>query len=57
MAHFKITVAYDGTAFVGWQRQPSGVSIQGLLEDALVLAWVGAQPARASGPLLTIPVK
>ena len=35
MAHFKITIAYDGTAFVGWQRQPDGVSVQGLLEDAL----------------------
>jgi tRNA pseudouridine38-40 synthase len=31
----KITLAYDGTAYVGWQRQASGVSIQGLLEDAL----------------------
>jgi tRNA pseudouridine38-40 synthase len=35
MAHFKITLAYDGTGFVGWQRQASGTSIQGLLEDAL----------------------
>jgi tRNA pseudouridine38-40 synthase len=35
MRHFKITVAYDGTEFVGWQRQASGTSIQGLLEDAL----------------------
>ena len=34
-AHFRITVAYDGTDFVGWQRQAAGVSIQGLLEDAL----------------------
>jgi tRNA pseudouridine38-40 synthase len=32
---FKITVAYDGTGYVGWQRQASGVSIQGLLEDAV----------------------
>jgi len=32
---FKITLAYDGTDFVGWQRQASGTSIQGLLEDAL----------------------
>jgi tRNA pseudouridine38-40 synthase len=32
---FKITIAYDGTGFVGWQRQASGTSIQGLLEDAL----------------------
>jgi tRNA pseudouridine38-40 synthase len=33
--HFKITLAYDGTPFVGWQRQAEGASIQGLLEDAL----------------------
>jgi tRNA pseudouridine38-40 synthase len=31
----KLTLAYDGTDFVGWQRQAEGVSIQGLLEDAL----------------------
>jgi tRNA pseudouridine38-40 synthase len=35
MATFRITLAYDGTDFVGWQRQAAGVSIQGLLEDAL----------------------
>jgi len=35
MPTFKITVAYDGTDYVGWQRQASGISIQGLLEDAL----------------------
>jgi tRNA pseudouridine38-40 synthase len=35
MPRFKITLAYDGTDFVGWQRQAAGVSIQGLLEDAL----------------------
>lgn len=31
----KLTISYDGTAFVGWQRQAEGVSIQGLLEGAL----------------------
>ena len=31
----KIIVAYDGTRYVGWQRQRNGVSIQALLEDAL----------------------
>jgi tRNA pseudouridine38-40 synthase len=36
MRNLKVTVQYDGTAFVGWQRQDTGVSIQGLLEDALV---------------------
>lgn len=35
MPHFKLTLSYDGTTFVGWQRQASGISIQGLLEDAL----------------------
>src|SRR5438132_11629646 len=32
---FKLTIAYDGTDYVGWQRQASGTSIQGLLEEAL----------------------
>ncbi len=35
MPTFKVTLAYDGTGFVGWQRQASGVSVQGLLEGAL----------------------
>jgi tRNA pseudouridine38-40 synthase len=32
---FKVTLAYDGGPFVGWQRQASGTSIQGLLETVL----------------------
>jgi tRNA pseudouridine38-40 synthase len=35
MPSFKLTLAYDGTGFVGWQRQAAGTSIQGLLEAAL----------------------
>ena len=35
MTTFKITLAYDGAGFVGWQRQASGMSIQKLIEDAL----------------------
>jgi tRNA pseudouridine38-40 synthase len=31
----KLTLEYDGTNYVGWQRQPEGVSIQALLEEAL----------------------
>lgn len=31
----KLTIAYDGTRFVGWQRQAAGESIQGLIEEAL----------------------
>lgn len=30
-----LTLAYDGTDYVGWQRQPRGVSIQSLVEAAL----------------------
>lgn len=36
MPSFKITIAYDGGPFVGWQRQAEGLSIQGLIEDALL---------------------
>ena len=35
MRTIKLTVAYDGTGYVGWQRQANGVSIQALLEDVL----------------------
>src|SRR6516165_10472922 len=35
MPTFSITLAYDGTDYVGWQRQATGVSIQSLVEDAL----------------------
>jgi len=35
MRTLKLTISYDGTRFVGWQRQAAGESIQGLLEDAL----------------------
>jgi tRNA pseudouridine38-40 synthase len=33
--NIKITLAYDGTRYVGWQRQAQGESIQGLIEAAL----------------------
>jgi tRNA pseudouridine38-40 synthase len=32
---FKLTVAYDGTAYSGWQRQPNAVTVQELLEKAV----------------------
>src|SRR5262252_1588635 len=35
MPSYKITLAYDGTDYVGWQRQAAGTSIQGLLEETL----------------------
>src|SRR5882762_1151493 len=35
MHRFKITLAYDGTGYVGWQRQANGLSIQAVIENAL----------------------
>ena len=35
MRNLKLTLAYDGTDYVGWQRQAAGRSIQGVLETAL----------------------
>jgi tRNA pseudouridine38-40 synthase len=35
MRTLKLTLAYDGTRFVGWQRQAEGDSVQGVLEEAL----------------------
>lgn len=32
---YKLIVAYDGSNYVGWQIQPNGISIQGLLEQSL----------------------
>jgi len=45
--NLKLTLAYDGTPFVGWQRQAAGESIQGLLEDAL--ARLEGAPVTAHG--------
>jgi tRNA pseudouridine38-40 synthase len=33
--NLKLILQYDGTNYVGWQRQGSGTSIQGLVEEAL----------------------
>ncbi len=33
--NIKVTVAYDGTDFSGWQVQKSGRTVQGVIEDAL----------------------
>ena len=32
---FKLTLEYDGRAFLGWQRVIHGASVQGALEDAV----------------------
>jgi tRNA pseudouridine38-40 synthase len=35
MRNLRLTLAYDGFDLVGWQRQATGVSVQGLIESAL----------------------
>jgi tRNA pseudouridine38-40 synthase len=35
MRTIRLLLQYDGTEFVGWQRQETGRSVQGVIEDAL----------------------
>ena len=48
MPRYKLTVEYDGTGFVGWQRQANGVAVQQVLEEALA-ALNGGEPVEAYG--------
>ncbi len=43
----KLTLGYDGTEFCGWQVQPNGQSVQGVLEDAIFK--VTGEKVRATG--------
>ena len=33
--NIRLTIAYDGTAYVGWQIQPNGVSVQAVVQKAI----------------------
>ena len=46
MSRVLLRVAYDGTAYAGWQRQASGRSVQACLEEAL--------EALAGGPVAVV---
>ncbi len=35
VTRFKLTIEYDGSGFVGWQRQAEGMTIQQALEEAI----------------------
>lgn len=35
MRNIKLTIEYDGTNYVGWQRQENGKSVQGQIEKAI----------------------
>ena len=47
MRRIKITLAYDGTAFHGWQVQPGLPTIQGALEE--ILSEMEGQPVHVAG--------
>jgi len=35
MRNIRLIVAYDGTDYFGWQRQPNAATIQGCIESAI----------------------
>ena len=47
MPRYRITLEYHGAAFVGWQRQRDGLSVQGAVEAAL--ARLAPEAPRAQG--------
>jgi tRNA pseudouridine38-40 synthase len=47
MRRLRLTIAYDGGSFVGWQRQAAGTSIQGLLEA--ILSDIDGRPVEVAG--------
>jgi tRNA pseudouridine38-40 synthase len=46
---FKLVVAYDGTAFHGWQAQPGLRTVQGMLQDALTRTLGGPVAVHGAG--------
>jgi tRNA pseudouridine38-40 synthase len=49
VTRFKLTLEYDGSAFVGWQRQDNGMSVQQALEEAVFRTCAEAVTAHAAG--------
>lgn len=49
MPRYKLTLEYNGTGLVGWQRQTTGPSVQQFLEEALVKLTGGRTEIAAAG--------
>jgi tRNA pseudouridine38-40 synthase len=49
MPRYRLTLEYDGTPFVGWQVQASGVSVQGRLAEAILKFSGEAVDVRGAG--------
>lgn len=47
MRTFKLTLAYDGTAYAGWQRQTNALSVQQVVEEAFAPLVDGIAPTVA----------
>jgi len=49
MTTYRLTIAYDGSLFKGWQRHPGQPTVQGALEDALLELTGVRAPIEGSG--------
>jgi len=49
MRTIRLTIEYDGTAYSGWQRQPNGLAVQQVIEEALCRVLGHMPDLRSSG--------
>lgn len=49
MPRYKLVIEYDGTPYVGWQRQINGPSVQAAVEDAIARFAGGAARLQCAG--------
>jgi tRNA pseudouridine38-40 synthase len=49
MRTIRLTIEYDGTAYSGWQRQPNGLAVQQVIEEALCQLLGQKTELRSSG--------
>ena len=47
MPRYRLTLEYDGAAFIGWQMQAEGLSVQSVLEKAVAI--INGAPAAVHG--------